>query len=147
MLTIHAKLVEAMIAKAEEEHPIETCGVIAGTSGSNQPLRLIPMRNAAHSRDFFEFDSKQQLQVWKEMDMRDEVPTVIYHSHISSQAYPSRTDIQFAAEPHSHYVIISTAQINGDKVRSFRIINGVVIEERIKIVNAYQPDLEMLMVA
>ena len=56
MLTIHAKLVEAMIAQAHKDHPIETCGVIAGPQGCNLPLRLIPMRNAARSAVFFKFD-------------------------------------------------------------------------------------------
>ena len=68
MLTIHSKLVNAVIAQALNDHPLETCGIIAGPAGSNLPLRLIPMRNMAQSKTFFQFDPQQQLQVWKEMD-------------------------------------------------------------------------------
>lgn len=52
MLTIHTRLISAMIAQASSDHPIETCGIIAGPADSNLPLRLIPMRNAAQSENF-----------------------------------------------------------------------------------------------
>ena len=45
---------------------------------------------------FYEFDSMEQLRVWREMDDRDEEPVVIYHSHTATEAYPSRTDVSFA---------------------------------------------------
>ena len=51
------------------------------------------MDNAARSMTFYEFDSMEQLRVWREMDDRDEEPVVIYHSHTATEAYPSRTDV------------------------------------------------------
>ncbi|NOQ36147.1 MAG: peptidase [Methylococcaceae bacterium] len=138
MLTIHFKLVEAMIAQAKQDHPIETCGVIAGVEGSNLPLRFIPMINAAASETFFEFAPKQHLQVWRKMDENDEEPVVLYHSHTDSQAYPSRSDIELATEPQAHYVIIPTNPKYGDEIRSFRIVNGTVTEERVQVVNEYK---------
>ncbi len=145
MLTIHTKLVNAMITQARQDHPIETCGIIAGPVKSNLPLRLIPMRNIAQSEDFFEFDSQQQLQVWREMEQRNEEPVVIYHSHTHSQAYPSHTDVQYATEPQAHYIIISTDQTDEDEIRSFRIVEKMVIEERVRIVKTYQSDLELML--
>lgn len=147
MLTIHSRLVNAMIAQALHDHPMETCGVIAGPAGSNLPLRLIPMRNIAQSDSFFKFDPQQQLQVWQEMDARCEEPIVIYHSHTNSQAYPSRTDVECASEPQSHYVIIPANYLYKEEIRSFRIVDHMIIEERIRIVHQYQPELELQMVA
>lgn len=150
MLVIHSKLVEAMIAQAHKHHPIETCGVIAGPEGSNIPLRLIPLRNVAQSSTFFEFDPQQQLQVWREMEAQGEEPVVIYHSHTGSQAYPSRTDIENASEPEAHYVIIPTDNLYDGEIRSFRILDGMITEERVSKVSAYnklQADLEQLMEA
>ncbi|MXS82743.1 Mov34/MPN/PAD-1 family protein [Nitrosomonas oligotropha] len=147
MLTIHAKLVEAMITQALNDHPVEACGIIAGLAGSNWPLRLIPMRNAAQSDNFFRFDPQQQLQVWKEMSARCEEPVVIYHSHTSSQAYPRRSDVELATEPQAHYVIIPTQHLYQAEIRSFRIADQMVIEERVRIVQHYQPELELQMVA
>lgn len=132
MLVITPRLIEAMIAHARQEHPFEVCGIIAGREGSNTPNRLIIMQNIAQSRTFFQFDPKQQLQVWREMEKRGEEPIVIYHSHTDSIAYPSREDILYASEPQAHYVIISTSNPNSESVRSFRIVNDTVTEERIK---------------
>jgi [CysO sulfur-carrier protein]-S-L-cysteine hydrolase len=147
MLTIHAKLVEAMLAEAHKDYPIETCGVIAGPERSNLPLRLIPMRNAARSDTFFRFDPQQQLKVWREMEARGEEPIVIYHSHTNTPAYPSRTDVQYASEPQSHYVIIPTDPAYGEEIRSFRILDGMVTEERIRVMNSYKSEWELSMVA
>jgi [CysO sulfur-carrier protein]-S-L-cysteine hydrolase len=150
MLVIHSKLVEAMIAQAHKDHPIETCGVIAGPEGSNMPLRLIPMLNVAQSNTFFEFDPQQQLQVWREMEKYGEEPVVIYHSHTGSQAYPSRTDVENASEPKAHYVIIPTDSLYDGEIRSFRILDGMITEERVCKVNGYkkmQANLEQLIEA
>jgi proteasome lid subunit RPN8/RPN11 len=75
------------------------------------------------------------------MDDRDEEPVVIYHSHTATEAYPSRTDIAYAAEPGAHYVLVSTREHgNGDgpvEFRSFRIVDGVVTEEEVRVVPSY----------
>lgn len=143
MLVITPRLIEAMITQARKEHPYETCGIIAGVEGSNTPQRLIAMHNAAQSRSFFQFDAKQQLRVWREMAQRGEEPIVIYHSHTDSVAYPSREDILYASEPQAHYVIIATNNTHNESVRSFRIVNGTVTEERIQQVAEHKATLEM----
>ncbi|GAB4583569.1 M67 family metallopeptidase [Nocardia sp. IFM 10818] len=137
MLVIRADLVEAMVAHARADHPDEACGVIAGPEGSDRPERFIPMINAARSPTFYEFDSGEQLRLWREMDDRDEEPVVIYHSHTATEAYPSRTDISFASEPNAHYVLISTRDPEDHELRSYRILDGVVTEEPVEIVAAY----------
>lgn len=138
MLVINKQLIEAMQVQAQKDHPIETCGVIAGPEGSNLPLRFIPMRNAAQSETFFQFDPQEQLVVWQDMEAKGEEPVVIFHSHTHSRAYPSRTDIEFASEPDSHYVIIPTLAVYGEDIRSFRIVDGMVTEERVQTVGDYQ---------
>ncbi|MER6831788.1 M67 family metallopeptidase [Streptosporangium sp. NPDC000563] len=135
MLTISRELVDRIIAHARADHPDEACGVIAGPVGSDSPERFIAMENAERSPTFYRFDSLEQLRVWREMDDRDEEPVVIYHSHTATEAYPSRTDISYAAEPNAHYVLVSTREELGEKAefRSYRIIDGVVSEEEVTI--------------
>lgn len=87
------------------------------------------MLNAERSPTFYRFDSGEQLRVWREMDDNDEEPVVIYHSHTATEAYPSRTDIAFAAEPGAHYVLVSTREPDAVEFRSYRILDGVVTEE------------------
>jgi proteasome lid subunit RPN8/RPN11 len=129
--TFHDQIVE----HARRDHPDEACGVIAGRDG--KPERFIPMVNAARSPTFYEFDSMDLLNLYKEMDDRDEEPVVIYHSHTATEAYPSRTDISYASEPEAHYVLVSTRDDQRDpqnpEFRSYRIVDGVVTEEPVEI--------------
>lgn len=126
-----------MIAHARADHPDEACGVIVGPEGSDQPTRLIRMINAERSPTFFRFDPSEQLQLVKELDAGDEEIVVVYHSHTATEAYPSRTDISYAAEPQAHYVLVSTAECGREEgpvsVRSYRIVDGQVTEEEIEI--------------
>ncbi len=139
MLTIRRDLVDAIVAHARRDHPDEACGVIAGPVDSDRPERFIPMVNAARSPTFYEFDSADLLRLYRELDERDEVPVVIYHSHTATEASPSRTDIALAGEPEAHYVLVSTRETGPAdgpfEFRSFRIVDGVVTEEPINIVD------------
>ncbi len=136
VLTIDSAIIDAIVAHARRDHPDEACGVVAGPAGSDLPTRLIPMDNAARSMTFYEFDSIEQLRVWREMDDNDEEPVVIYHSHTATEAYPSRTDISFAGEPEAHYVLVSTRDPIEHELRSYRIVDGVVTEEPVKIIES-----------
>jgi proteasome lid subunit RPN8/RPN11 len=127
---------DRIVDHARRDHPDEACGVIAGRDG--RPERFIEMINAARSPTFYEFDSMDLLNLYKDMDSRDEEPVVIYHSHTATEAYPSRTDISYASEPEAHYVLVSTRS-GGDspdgpvEFRSYRIVDGVVTEEPVEI--------------
>ncbi len=137
VLTIGQVLVDSIVAHARADHPDEACGVIAGFTGSDRPERFIPMVNAVRSPTLYEFDSTDLLRLYREMDDRDEVPVVIYHSHPATEAYPSRTDITLASEPDAHYVLVSTRETGVQdgpfEFRSFRIVDGEVTEEQVSI--------------
>lgn len=137
MLEIEQGLVDAIVAHARADHPDEACGVIAGPD-PDHPVRFIPMVNAARSPTFYEFDSVDLLRLYRELDDNDEVPVVIYHSHTATEAFPSRTDISYASEPFAHYVLVSTRETGTEdgpyEFRSFRIVDGVVTEEDVRVV-------------
>ena len=133
MLIISRALLDQVIGHAREDHPDEACGVIAGLAGSDRPQRFIPMTNAERSPTFYRFDSLEQLRVWREMDDRDEDPVVIYHSHTGTEAYPSRTDVSYASEPGAHYLLVSTSEPDVTPARSFRIVDGTVTEEEVRV--------------
>ncbi|MGH3366255.1 MAG: Mov34/MPN/PAD-1 family protein [Nocardioidaceae bacterium] len=141
MLTIDQAMYDAIVAHARRDHPDEACGVVAGPVGSGRPERFVPMLNAARSPTFYEFDSVDLLRLYQQMDDRDEEPVVIYHSHTATEAYPSRTDIGLAQEPNAHYVLVSTrdgADVGGEvEFRSFRIVEGDVTEEEVRVVESY----------
>jgi proteasome lid subunit RPN8/RPN11 len=139
VLRIDLATYAAIIAHAKRDHPNEAWGVVAGRAGSDRPERFVPMVNAAASPTFYEFDSLELLQLYKEMDARDEEPVVVYHSHTATEAYPSRTDIGLAAEPNAHYVLVSTREHGNSpgpvELRSYRIIDGEVTEEDVSVVD------------
>lgn len=134
-LTISRVIADAILEQSRAEYPDECCGVILGPAGSDSPARLKPMINAAHSPTFYEFDPKDLLALYREVDENDEEIVVIYHSHTETEAYPSRTDIAYAGEPGAHYVLVSTRKeiAPSTEFRSYRIIDGVVTEEPVVI--------------
>jgi len=134
-LEISRTLVDAIHEQSRVEYPDECCGVILGPVGSDKALRHKPMINAAHSPTFYEFDPKDLLALYREVDDNDEEIVVIYHSHTETEAYPSRTDIAYAGEPGAHYVLVSTRKeiATTPEFRSYRIIDGIVTEEPVTI--------------
>jgi [CysO sulfur-carrier protein]-S-L-cysteine hydrolase len=137
VLIIDRAIRDAIVAHARRDHPDEACGVVAGIEGTDRPVRFIPMLNAARSPTFYEFDSADLLQLYKELEANDEEPVVIYHSHTATEAYPSRTDISYASEPNAHYVLVSTRDQVDSEFRSFTIVDGVVTEEPVEVVDSY----------
>jgi proteasome lid subunit RPN8/RPN11 len=134
VLSIDRTIRDAIVAHARRDHPDEACGIVAGPAGSDRPVRFVPMLNAARSPTFYEFDSYDLLQLYKELDANDEEPVVIYHSHTATEAYPSRTDVSYASEPNAHYVLVSTRASDQTDFRSFRIVDGRVTEEPVEVI-------------
>ncbi|HWU23163.1 MAG TPA: M67 family metallopeptidase [Nocardioides sp.] len=138
MLKIGQAVYDAIVAHAKRDHPVEACGMVAGPEGSDRPERFIEMVNAAGSPTFYEYDSTDLLDLYKDLAKRDEEPVVIYHSHTATEAYPSVTDINLAGEPNAHYVLVSTREHgNNDgpvEFRSYRIVDGEVTEEPVELI-------------
>jgi proteasome lid subunit RPN8/RPN11 len=134
-LKISQAHIDAILEQSRVEYPDEACGVILGPLGKDHALRLKPMINAAHSPTFYEFDPKDLLSLDREGEENDDEIVVIYHSHTETEAYPSRTDIAYAGEPGAHYVLVSTRKeiAPATEFRSYRIIDGVVTEEKVSI--------------
>lgn len=142
VLRIPKTIASQIVAQAMHDHPIEACGVVAGPSDSGMPKRLVQLRNVARSPTFYEVDSGDLFDLYREMAQRGEEPVVIYHSHTSTPAYPSDTDVRLASEPSAHYVIVSTPEIRdgalgdsvGSEFRSFRIQDGRIAEESVELI-------------
>jgi proteasome lid subunit RPN8/RPN11 len=79
---------EAIVAHAQEESPNESCGLVVLEDGVAE--RYERGRNAAASPYRFELEVDPEL--WFLED--DGYELAVVHSHISSRAYPSRTDVE-----------------------------------------------------
>lgn len=136
VLRIPRDLYDAVVAHARRDHPDEACGVLAGPAGSGRPERLVPMLNAARSPTYFEFESGELLRLDRDLDARGEDVVVVYHSHTATEAYPSRTDTDFASNSWpAHWLLVSTRDPERVEVRSFRITAGEVSEEPVEVIN------------
>ena len=133
MLTLDRRVRDAIVAHARRDHPDEACGIVAGPVGSNRAERVIEMTNAARSMTQYAFEPAEQLRVYREMDDRDEEAVVVYHSHTATEAYPSRTDVRCASQPGAHYVLVSTRDPEETELRSYRIVDGTVTEEEVRL--------------
>ncbi|MEO6715572.1 MAG: M67 family metallopeptidase [Mycobacteriales bacterium] len=136
MLTIDQSTYDQIVAHARRDHPDEACGLVATRDG--RPTRVVAMTNAARSPTFYEMDPLEQLRVFNDMDDAGEDLLVIYHSHTSTEAYPSRTDITIAGYPEAHYVLVSTRYDDEVEFRSFRIVDSEVTEEPVTVVSAWE---------
>ncbi|MBS44222.1 MAG: peptidase [Nocardioides sp.] len=140
MLTLDQATYDRIVAHAKRDHPDEACGIVAGPEGSDRAERVVEMVNAAGSPTFYEFDSTELLELYKQMWDNDEEPVVVYHSHTATEAYPSPTDVKLASEPGAHYVLVSTREHGNNQgpveFRSYRIVDGEVTEEEVTVVPA-----------
>ena len=143
LLTTHAVL-EQMLTHAHCSHPVEACGMVVSKRGDMTASEVVPFRNQVASRVAFQFDPLEQLQVARRLEHQNKVCRVIYHSHTASQAYPSRQDIAYAADPALHYLIVSTWDQTQEPIRSFRLSNGTVTEETISVIDQSVPTVHAI---
>src|SRR4029453_6598739 len=92
---------------ARTEYPNEACALLAGRDGSVERVYALP--NAEASPTFYVVEPRAQLRAMTEMDDLGLDLVGIFHSHVATEAYPSRTDIELAAYPDAVYLILSLA--------------------------------------
>jgi proteasome lid subunit RPN8/RPN11 len=144
MLTIPRFLFETMIAHAKAEAPNECCGLLAGRNG--QISHIYRIRNLEDSDQIRELKIPADRAVRYFMDprqlmdsmtnMRDKALDLlaIYHSHPKTEAYPSATDVRLAYYPESYYLIISLRDTDRPEANLYRILEGKITPESLKIV-------------
>ena len=106
-------------AHAEAEAPNEACGLIAFRDGVAE--RYLPGENAAASPYRFELKPRDPMDYYLEDEGYE---LGIFHSHLSSPARPSRTDVEniglWEGRP---YVILSlrTGELAAWRIENLRI--------------------------
>lgn len=132
MLTLKKEFFEKIISQSKKEYPNEACGILAGKNGCVE--KIYEMTNTKKSPSLFFMDSGEQLKVAKEIRGLGLEMVGIYHSHVASPAYPSSHDVEMAFYPEVSYVILSLKEMNNPGIRSFKISEGKITEEEIKII-------------
>lgn len=124
-LFISPEVFNEMIGHTRDVYPEEACGILAGRD--KQVTLIFKMTNIEHSPVSYLMDSREQFRVMKEIRQKGLDMLGIYHSHTSTDAYPSVRDINLAFYDVA-YVIVSLA---GEEpvARAFRILDQKNIEE------------------
>jgi proteasome lid subunit RPN8/RPN11 len=131
MLYLSKRQADEMIDHSRTELPNEACGILAGKDGKSE--RVYRMTNTDKSSKTFLMDPKEQLRVMKEIRSLGLEMIGIYHSHSQTEAYPSAYDVELAYYPEVSYVIVSIKERDNPDIRSFKIIEGKITEEEVKI--------------
>ena len=125
------RAIQAVIIEwAYHEAPDECCGVMGVKDGEISSCHTV--LNLAHSPVNYEMDAGQLLTAYSAIEAAGEDIGVIYHSHLSTPAYPSKKDIELATWPGARYLIVSLADLEHPDLRLFDITDGVVTEEPIE---------------
>jgi proteasome lid subunit RPN8/RPN11 len=121
-----------MIAHAEEEAPLEACGILAGES--DRVVKPYRARNADRSPVSYRLEPEEQYRIFIDIEEKGWDILGIYHSHPTSPAVPSGMDLKQAYYPEAVYFVVSLANPVEPQVRAFRIIEGEIAEEKIAVV-------------
>jgi proteasome lid subunit RPN8/RPN11 len=94
-LELSRTLFDEMLAQARAELPNECCGLLAGrvVDGVGRAEVRYPLVNAAADPKRFESDPRSMLAAEKDMRRRGLDVLAVYHSHPTSPAVPSKTDL------------------------------------------------------
>jgi proteasome lid subunit RPN8/RPN11 len=132
MAELDGVLYKEIVEHGLREFPNEACGLLAGRDG--QAVRFYPMRNADASPVTYRLDPREQLRVFEELEREGLELFGIVHSHTHSEPYPSETDRRQAFYPEPLYLILGLADRERPVLRAFRIVEGEVTEEELRIV-------------
>ena len=118
-------LYDEIVAPARAEAPTESRGMLAVGDGGFSAF--YPAANEFASPMRFRIDARDQIRIYNEIDGRGE-EVAIFHSHPDTEAAPSQTDINLAADwPGAIWVICSLAD-EEPVLRAFAI-DGNRVEE------------------
>ncbi len=136
MLVIQKSVQAEMVAHALNWLPHEACGLFAADEAGNEVHSFFAMRNMAASGEIYQLDPLEMRAVEEAADGRGVQIVGVMHSHPSSAAYPSPTDVIDASafDPFGgwHYIIVSLQDAE-PVLRSYRIIDGEIGEEVVEV--------------
>ncbi len=130
-------IADQIIAHCQEHYPKEACGLLVGSSiapelqmiPEQRVVQVYPMINVEDSPIGYSMDPREQLHVEKLMRQRQQKLVGIYHSHTATDAYPSPVDVRMSISPDVSYVLMSLKDRATPLIKSYRIVDGKILEE------------------
>ena len=120
------QIVNQILSQAQAREQDEVCGLIS--LNKNNKMALMPIKNVAtDTSHFFDMDASETVQAMKTIRNQDAELFAIYHSHPSTPATPSQTDIEKSGYPDALYLIISLStkgvlELKGYKIQEDKVV-------------------------
>jgi proteasome lid subunit RPN8/RPN11 len=131
MVELPPRLHLEMLGHAYDGLPDEACGLLAAAPGSPRLERFYPCANADGSSRTYSIDGRDHLRAERDAEGAGLEIVGVMHSHTHTEAYPSPTDVEQAAMLGDwHFLIVSLRRAE-PVLRSYRIRDGAVAEERV----------------
>jgi len=131
-MRIARRLLDEIVAHANETAPEECCGVLCGEDGSVTSIE--PAENEFADRMRYRIAADEMMRIYKLASERGEELVGFYHSHPRSEASPSQTDInEVKGLPESLHVICSLEEPDRPVVRAFTISGDEVEEVKLDV--------------
>jgi proteasome lid subunit RPN8/RPN11 len=130
----------ALLEQARRAHPLEACGVLAGTvtQMQGQVQEIIPITNvAADPTVSYRLDDAELNRAADALHHAGREIIAFYHSHPNGAPIPSRADVLLAAHPHIPAVIIG--QRGGVQVSAAWTIAGGEVEPLDSVIADVRP--------
>jgi proteasome lid subunit RPN8/RPN11 len=126
-IQLSRKITTQLLHLAQISPDQEICGLIGAQNGI--ATTCYPINNTAqHPETRFQLDAKEQISAISTMRDKNEALFAIFHSHPTSPAIPSSTDIKLATYPDAVYLIISLNTKGVLEIRGFKIKTASVEE-------------------
>jgi len=132
--------VDAIVAHALEDAPIECCGMLAAHEGL-----VVDIYRAVNKEDSpyrFSIDPLQTRRLEEQIDASGATLAGFYHSHTGSDPIPSPTDIRMMGSlfgpPYVHFVV-GVADRANPILRAWYIQDGDRIEQQFEIIDDEAP--------
>lgn len=121
-----------VIKFAKSQLPCEACGLVAGTLCGNtaEVKKIYFLTNTDHSEKHYSVDPIEQLNAIKDMEKNGLCFLGSWHSHPSTQAFPSKEDVRLAHDTNCLYFILS---LEKEPVLNAFMINEDVKQQEIRI--------------
>jgi len=121
---------DGLLEEARRAYPHECCGLLAGSSAC--ATRLLPLSNALRSPTRYEADPRDLIAAFRTIRQEQLELLAIYHSHPSTPAEPSRTDLAWNYYGPLPHLIVSLA-CEPPEVRAFRLGSDSYVEIGLRV--------------
>jgi proteasome lid subunit RPN8/RPN11 len=122
-----SQVTDAMIAHARFTYPEEACGLL-GVDDSGGVRMVYCLTNVERSPYRFTVDPNEHYRAWRHAERNGWDIRGAFHSHPSSAAIPSATDIAGALDPTWLHLIVGLADQANPEIRAYRIVDGEAVE-------------------